>query len=156
MPPMGQAVKQGLRASRTSRSLRRFMLAIAVATAAPPGQAAADLIESAWDSVGRFDTTSTLAPGKFVEVCGLLAKGQSVAWSFNAETAMDFNIHYHQGKQILFPKKLYDAMDSAGKLDVAVDKDHCWMWTNKGPSASSLRLRMALRPDWSGSPTPRL
>ena len=41
--------------------------------------ARAELVDIRWDSAGLFETTMQVAPGKFAEVCGQLAKDQSVA-----------------------------------------------------------------------------
>ena len=41
--------------------------------------ARAELVDIRWDSAGLFETTIQVAPGKFSEVCGQLAKDQSVA-----------------------------------------------------------------------------
>ena len=94
-------------------------------------EARAELVEIAWDKAGRFETSLNVAPGKFAEVCGRLNKGQSVAWSFKGDRPMNFNIHYHEGKQVVFPAKQDDAVDAQGKLDVGLSQDYCWMWTNK-------------------------
>ena len=67
--------------------------------------ARAELVDIRWDSAGLFETTMQVAPGKFAEVCGQLAKDQSVVWSFKADQPMNFNIHYHEGKQVVFPAK---------------------------------------------------
>ena len=81
-----------------------------------------------------------MAPGKFAEVCGKLAQGQSVAWSFKGDRPMNFNIHYHEGKQVVFPAKQDAAVDAQGKLDVSLSQDYCWMWTNKANAPIRLQL----------------
>ena len=40
--------------------------------------------------------------GKFVEICGKLPSGARVGWSFEAQEALDFNIHYHVGDKVEF------------------------------------------------------
>ena len=47
--------------------------------------ARAERVEIAWDKAGRFETTVSVAPGKFAEVCGKLAQSQSFAWSFKSD-----------------------------------------------------------------------
>ena len=101
--------------------------------------ARAELVEIGWDKAGRFETTVAVAPGKFAEVCGQLDRGQSVAWSFKADRPMNFNIHYHEGKQVVFPAKQDAAVDAQGKLDVSLSQDYCWMWTNKTDLPAQLR-----------------
>ena len=98
------------------------------------------MVEIAWDKAGRFETAVSVAPGKFAEVCGPLDRGQSVAWSFKADRPMNFNIHYHEGKQVVFPAKQDAAVDAQGKLDVSLSQDYCWMWTNKANAPIRLQL----------------
>lgn len=42
---------------------------------------------------GSFRHLTSVAPGKFIEVCSRLAPGQTVAWDFEAAAPMDFRIH---------------------------------------------------------------
>ena len=55
--------------------------------------ARAERVEIAWDKAGRFETSVSVAPGKFAEVCGKLAQRQSIAWSFKGDRPMNSNIH---------------------------------------------------------------
>ena len=64
---------------RTHFGHLRRLAALAVAVIAI--DARAELVEIAWDKAGRFETVVSVAPGKFAEVCGQLAQGQSNAWS---------------------------------------------------------------------------
>ena len=105
--------------------------------------ARAELVAINWDNAGRFETGAGVAPGKFAEVCGPLdtrRTGQSVAWSFKANRPMNFNIHYHEGKQVVFPAKQDAAVDAQGKLDVSLSHDDCWMWTNKSDLPAQLQV----------------
>ena len=117
--------------------LRRLAVLVAAVIAI---DVRAELVEIAWDKAGRFETTVSVAPGKFAEVCGQLDRGQSVAWSFKADRPMNFNIHYHEGKQVVFPAKQDAAVDAQGKLDVSLSQDYCWMWTNKANAPIRLQL----------------
>ena len=125
---------------RTHCGHLRRLAALAVAVIAI--DARAELVEIAWDKAGRFESTVSVAPGKFAEVCGKLAQGQSIAWSFKGDKPMNFNIHYHEGKQVVFPAKQDAAVDARGRLDVSVGQDYCWMWANKGESPSTLLLTL--------------
>lgn len=102
----------------------------------------ADVIEVQWDSSGRFEKTTSVEPGKFAEICGKLSKGQAIDWKFKAESAMNFNIHYHEGKKVEFPVKADGLIAAEGKLPVGVDQHYCWMWTNKTDKASALTLTL--------------
>ena len=55
---------------------------------------------------------------------------------------MDFNVHYHEGKDVRFPAKRAQVSKADGTLDVSVDQDYCWMWANKGETPASLVLHL--------------
>ena len=91
----------------------------------------AAIVDINW--VGRsFAKDASIAPQKFLEVCGGLKKGEAVAWQFKGSAATDFNIHYHVGKKVIYPQKRKGAASASGKMAVPMDRDYCWMWTNKG------------------------
>jgi hypothetical protein len=131
-------MKASVRGNRFGRHRRLVVLALAVIATS----AKAALVDIAWDATGRFETDTSIAPGKFAEVCGRLAKGQSVAWSFKGDRPMNFNIHYHEDKLVVFPAKQDDASDAQGRLVVGADQDYCWMWTNMGDASAQLRLTL--------------
>ena len=115
-------------------------LACLAATAATP---AAEVVDIRWDAAGRFAHQGPVAAGKLVEVCGALPAGATVAWRFTASTALDFNIHYHEGKEVRYPERRDALASASGLLQVALDQDYCWMWTNK--SGQPVRLDLQLR-----------
>lgn len=55
---------------------------------------------------------------------------------------MDFNVHYHAGKEVVFPAKLVAVAKGKASLHTKVDQDYCCMWSNKstGPIALTVRL----------------
>ena len=79
-----------------------FVLTVAVAGTSR----SADIVDIAWDADGRFERNVTVAPAKFAEVCGKLPAGLRVRWLFEASVPLDFNVHYHVGKEVVFPSKL--------------------------------------------------
>jgi hypothetical protein len=107
--------------------------------------AASPLTEIAWDSGGRFERTLDLPPGEFAELCGKLSKGQSVDWSFKSATPLDFNIHYHKGKQVVYPAKHGNTAGLAGKLKVSLDQEYCWMWENTNAAGATLIAKLRRR-----------
>ena len=114
----------------------------ALALAGLGRSAQAELVDITWDPAGRFETTMNIAPGKFAEVCGSLTKGQSVAWSFKGNNPTNFNIHYHEGKQVVFPVQQDGLSDAQGKLQVNLTQDYCWMWTNKSTARVTLQVQL--------------
>ncbi len=112
-----------------------LILAVLCSTAAR-----ADIIDIAWNEQGRFERRVSVAPGKFAEVCGKLARADSVAWRFDASGPLNFNIHYHEGKDVRYPERRDALAGASGRLQVVLDQDYCWMWTNKSGQAVDLNL----------------
>ena len=105
--------------------------------------ASGHIVDVAWDPSGRFNHSATVPPGKFVEVCGRLDSGMKVRWEFDAVAPMDFNIHYHVGKDAVFPAKQAQVARAGDLLVAGTTEDYCWMWTNK--SQRDLFVRVVLQ-----------
>lgn len=103
----------------------------------------AELVEVQLQPGQSVDRQFTAAPGKFVEVCGKLSKGQALAWQFDASGPTDFNIHYHLGKDVKTPEQRSAVSAAKGQLLVQVKEDYCWMWTNRGAAAVTIQTRIA-------------
>jgi hypothetical protein len=123
-------------------ALALLALLALVALSAPLSPLHAQIAEIAWDAAGRFEREMQVAPGKFGEVCGRLAKGQRVAWRFEAGAPLDFNIHHHIGQDVHYSENRRAQREAAGSLDVASEQDYCWMWSNKGAAPVVLRLSL--------------
>jgi len=119
-----------LAASRPNR-LRHLLAAAALAAIALTLPAQAEIVTIAFDGEQRYSHRFEVAPGKFAEACGQLARGSAVQWRFNASLPLNFNIHYHEGKAVTYPEKQNGSTGAEGTLRVAVDEAYCWMWTNK-------------------------
>ena len=117
-------------------------LTVAFAALAVASTVRADIIDIAWDASGRFERTVTVAPGKFAELCGKLPAGLKVRWDFEASAPLDFNVHYHVGKDVVFPSKMAATRKAKDVLDTQIEQDYCWMWSNKTSAAASLRVEL--------------
>ena len=106
-----------------------FIASILLVSAAP--MAHAELVEIVWRSDGTFTQQKSVGAGKFVEVCAKLPAGLKVDWSFEASGPTDFNVHYHVGKEVVYPTKMAQAARAQDTLRVKVEQDYCWMWSNK-------------------------
>ena len=104
--------------------------------------AQAELLDIAWNASGHYEKTATVQPGKFLELCGGLTQGQAIGWSFDADQALDFNVHFHEGKDVIFPEKQTAVTKASGTLNVAVKQDYCWMWSNKSATPATLTARL--------------
>ena len=117
--------------------------ALAAATLSGAALAATHIVDIAWPPDGRFAHNAQIAAGKYVEVCGKLSVGEGVRWSFTASAPVDFNIHYHVGKEAVFPARQAQVSSGRDTLNVTVAQDYCWMWTNK--TTASTKLSVTLR-----------
>ena len=91
----------------------------------------AELVEIGWSSGGTFMQQKQIGTGKFFEVCAKLPAGLKVEWSFEASGPTDFNIHYHVGKEVVYPTKMAQTARAQDTLQVKAEQDYCWMWSNK-------------------------
>ena len=105
----------------------------------------AQLVEAKWAD-GAFAHQATIAPKKFLEVCSKLKTGDAVAWRFNAATPTDFNIHYHVGKDVVYPENRKDVAAAEGLLPIALDQGYCWMWSNRTSSPVDIDVTLKQAP----------
>ena len=106
------------------------------------GGARADIVDIRWSTDGSFSHQGTIAAGKSVEVCGKLAAGSTVHWEFNASVPVDFNVHYHVGKDVVFPFKLSAVANAKDSLDARIGQDYCWTWINKSAAVTTLSVSL--------------
>ncbi|MDH5540162.1 MAG: hypothetical protein OEY03_12230 [Rhizobacter sp.] len=135
----------GAASTRAVRHRAVFAAAAAAALALLQPAAAAEVIDIGWDAAGGFRRTLDIAPGKFAEVCGAQAAGQSVRWRFDASAPLTFNIHYHVGKELRYPARNEQVDHLQGQLLADSAQDYCWMWSNKGAAAVRLNLQLQSR-----------
>jgi hypothetical protein len=121
---------------------RTMQLGALLAMAAVGAAARAELGEIQWEGDGSSEREFQVAPGKFAEWCGKLRHGDRVQWSFEAAAPLDFNVHYHEGKDVRFPAHQDRIAKAVGILDVTLEQDYCWMWTNKSQAAVALKARL--------------
>jgi hypothetical protein len=121
----------------------RSLHAVGFALALMPAATAAEVVDLDWGASGRFDRSLSVAPGKFAEVCGKLAQGTRVRWAFDADRPLEFNIHYHVGKDVVYPTQHDAVAKTSGELAAPLDQDYCWMWTNKSAGEAKLGVRLA-------------
>ncbi len=110
---------------------------MAIATSATAG-----VVDIAWNASGRFEHTLSVAPGKFAEVCGKLPAGLKVNWAFEASAPLDFNVHYHVDKDVVFPSKLTAVAAAKDTLETRIEQDYCWMWSNKSSAPATFTIRL--------------
>lgn len=127
---------------KTAVNKREGMLpGIVLACAA--GAAQAEVIDIAWGGDGRFEQRTDVPAGKFVEVCGKLPGNLDVRWTFETSGPVDFNIHYHEGKDVVYPAKLSQVVRGQETLQTKDGHEYCWMWTNKTLGPVTLNIKFA-------------
>lgn len=106
----------------------------------------AEVIDISWTPDGRFGFEALLDAGQFHEVCGDLAQGDTVQWEFQASVPVDFDIHYHQGEDVVYPVRQSGVSALSDSLAVAAAQTYCWMMSNSGqnPSVINLDLERAM------------
>lgn len=124
------------------RSACRLALSVAPLIFASGHAVAAGVVEITWDASGHFNQSLTVVPGKVIEVCGKLPAAQKVQWKFESDTPLKFNVHYHTGKDVVYPSKLEAVSTAHGVLETQTEQSYCWMWSN--PSHKSATITLAL------------
>ncbi len=126
-----------------ARLTRRALALLAALLGTVTAQAA--VVDIAWNAEGRFEQRLDVAPGGFAELCGALEKGQAVAWRFDSNAALAFNVHYHLGKDVVYPVKNPGTARADGRLAVDPSQTYCWMWSNKGSQSVTLQVQLQLQ-----------
>ena len=78
----------------------------------------------------------TLEPKKVHEECATLQAGETRKYQWKADVAVDFNIHYHVGKDVFYPVKRDTARGHNGTFKAKTAQDYCWMWTARDVPAN--------------------
>ena len=78
---------------------------------------------------------ASLAPKKMHEECLRMEKGEKRHYSWKATSAVDFNIHYHEGPEVFYPVKRDGMRGDGGTFTAKVATDYCWMWTARDAAA---------------------
>ena len=104
--------------------------------------AAAELVEVRLKRGEPVGKRLAVAPGELAELCAALQRGARVSWNFRADSAMDFNIHYHIESRVEYPEKREAVSTASGRLAVDVDQGYCWTWTNRSNAPISVDVTL--------------
>ena len=72
-----------------------------------------------------------LQPGKVHEECMKVDAGAKRRYHWKADAPVDFNIHYHSGKDVFYPVKRDRMRGDGGTFTAKTSEEYCWMWTAK-------------------------
>ena len=101
--------------------MKRLLLVVLAASATA---FAADAPKPSFESID-----ATLEPGKTFEHCEKLAAGDVRRYSWKASGPVDFNIHYHEGTEAIYPMKRDGMRGDGGAFTPKTEQQYCWMWT---------------------------
>jgi len=132
--------RAALRRMPAQRAAASALVTASLSVGAPVAHA--EVIDLQWQDGGRFERSLTIAPGKSAELCGPLNQGQVISWSFKADRALNFNIHYHVGKDVRYPAKKDQVASLQGALALDSKQDYCWMWVNKTTAVAKLSVAL--------------
>lgn len=107
----------------------------------------AAVVEINWTPDGRFGYEALLDAAAVAEVCGPLAAGSVVDWKLKSGSPLDFNIHFHQGDNVVYPTQEAGVTALEDRLTATEAQTYCWMLTNKQESAAVIELDLQLNPD---------
>lgn len=69
-------------------------------------------------------------PGQVHELCMALEFGKRLTYGFISRSAMNFNIHYHEGDTVVYPVEERLTREENKIFTATADQEHCLMWTN--------------------------
>lgn len=72
-----------------------------------------------------------VAPNSFEERCIKLAAGASMRYRFKSSAPVDFNLHYHRGKEVIYPVKKAAVAKRVGRFRAKREDVYCLMWENR-------------------------
>ena len=86
-----------------------------------------------------------LPSSKIHEECLKLLQENEVVYSFESSHPLTFDIHYHDGTQIVdaFAKKTIATMEATLKPEIV--QEYCMTWTNRQPQAVQLKYQFQIK-----------
>ena len=84
-------------------------------------------LASGQDKPGAFSVA--LDAAGMHEECAHLAAGEKRNYSWKSDGPVDFNVHYHQGREVFYPVKRTAMRGDGGTFTAKIAQDYCWMWT---------------------------
>ncbi len=91
--------------------------------------------------------TITIDPTEIYEKCFSLNNKQLVDYSFKANQAISFNIHYHLGEQIKYPVSERVIASVSSVFNPKSTRFYCFMWENNSKVSTNLDFEYHIRMD---------
>ena len=97
--------------------------------------AAVALAAQASDGPEKRAFSFALEPTKVHEECLRMEAGEKRRFHWKADGPVDFNVHYHEGRDVFYPVKRDGMRGDGGTFTAKIAQDYCWMWTAKNTPA---------------------
>lgn len=82
-----------------------------------------------------------LDPSGHHELCKRIRPDQKFVYSFESSGPVNFNVHYHRGKEVSYPVSEEKISTSKGYYSPKKEKIFCLMWTNPQPESVNLSFK---------------
>ncbi len=89
-----------------------------------------DTIEETRDAMAGDTMEGTVQMTKYFEDCMELLPGQKMEYSFETAKPVNFNIHYHEEKDIIYPISKEYISELEGIFHCEKKQYYCLMWTS--------------------------
>jgi len=109
--------------------------------------ALAEQVDIEWEADGRFGYEGLLEGAAMTEICGALDANAVVEWQVKSPSPVDFNIHYHQGEEVVYPTRQNGVSKLTDRLTATTAETYCWMFTNPAQTPTVITLDLQLNPD---------
>ena len=86
-----------------------------------------------------------LRPAETHEACVRMQPGDRLEYAFSAQRAIDFDIHFHEGKAIVAPVTRENVASVKDAFDALDAHEYCMMWQSR-PPGTLLNYRYRLLP----------
>ena len=74
-----------------------------------------------------------------------LSPSQELVYSFKSSSDMKFNLHYHVGKEVVFPIKKDKISEHKGNFKPTSKQDYCLMWSNNSKSEATVAYEFEVK-----------
>jgi hypothetical protein len=82
---------------------------------------------------GSFGSFAVEVPARgFEEHCVNLRSGESVRYRYRASAPVDFNIHFHRGKDVHYPVRATASRAEDATFTAPETDGYCLMWEHRG------------------------
>jgi hypothetical protein len=99
------------------------------------------LAEETENVLAHLDREVVLGAGKVEEPCFAMAISDRLQFAFEADSGLNFNIHYHENDSVSFPVSVKDRKKEEGEFFATGSRQYCMMWTNHTESDVKLTYR---------------